>query len=95
MRKFEVTITRTTRERYSIVAHNEQEAEEIATFGDLDPHDYYVYEERIDTELSPKIEYEVETAHWFNDEYQPILYSFIDRDKALDCWLEDLSLIHI
>ena len=39
---------------------------------------------------TPKIEYEVETAHWFNDEPQPILYSFVDRDEALDCWLKDL-----
>ena len=50
MRKFEVTITKTTCERYSVLAHNEQEAEEIATFGDLDPHAYHVYEERFDTE---------------------------------------------
>ena len=39
---------------------------------------------------TPKIEYEVETAHWFNGEHQPILYSFVDRDEALDCWLKDL-----
>ena len=50
MRKFEVTITKTTCERYSVLAHNEQEAEEIAIFGDLDPHAYHVYEERIDTD---------------------------------------------
>ena len=50
MRRFEVTITKTTCERYSVLAHNEQEAEEIAIFGDLDPHAYHVYEERIDTE---------------------------------------------
>ena len=37
MRKFEVTITKTTCERYSILAHNEQEAQEIAIFGDLEP----------------------------------------------------------
>ena len=37
MRKFEVTVSRTTRERYSILAHNEQEAQEIAIFGDLEP----------------------------------------------------------
>ena len=37
MRKFEVTVSKTTRERYSILAHNEQEAEEIAIFGDLEP----------------------------------------------------------
>ena len=37
MLKFEVTITKTTCERYSILAHNEQEAEEIAIFGDLEP----------------------------------------------------------
>ena len=40
---------------------------------------------------TPKIEYEVETEHWFNDELQTILYSFCDRDKALDCWLKDLA----
>ena len=39
---------------------------------------------------TPKIEYEVETAHWFNGGHQPILYSFCDRDEALDCWLKDL-----
>ena len=50
MRKFEVTVSKTTRERYSILAHNEQEAEEIAIFGDLEPYAGHVYEERIDTE---------------------------------------------
>ena len=37
MRKLEVTVSKTTRERYSILAHNEQEAEEIAIFGDIEP----------------------------------------------------------
>ena len=37
MRKFEVTVSKTIRERYSILAHNEQEAQEIAIFGDLEP----------------------------------------------------------
>ena len=50
MRKFEIRVTRLATERYIILAHNEQEAEEIAIFGDLDPHAYHVYEERIDTE---------------------------------------------
>ena len=50
MRKFEIRVTRLATELYIILAHNEQEAEEIATFGDLDPHAYHVYEERIDTE---------------------------------------------
>jgi|TARA_A100001388_G_C28623562_1_gene428748 DNA topoisomerase VI subunit A len=50
MRKFEIRVTRLATERYIILAHNEQEAEEIAIFGDLDPHAYHVYEERIDAE---------------------------------------------
>ena len=52
MRKFEVTITKTTCERYSVLAHNEQEAEEIAIFGDLEPYGIEDLDPTIETEES-------------------------------------------
>ena len=40
--------------------------------------------------MTTKVEFEVETAHWFRDKLQPILYCFDDLDEALDCWRENL-----
>tara|TARA_R100000808_G_C2114043_1_gene127233 strand:+ start:603 stop:1043 length:441 start_codon:yes stop_codon:yes gene_type:complete len=40
--------------------------------------------------MTTKVEYEVGTAHWFRDKFQPILYYFDDRDEALACWRKNL-----
>ena len=47
---FEVRVTRIVIDRYIIAANNQDQAEEIAIFGDLEPYRSDVTEERIDAE---------------------------------------------
>jgi hypothetical protein len=50
MPKFEVNITRTITDRYIVTANDEDEAQEIATYGDLKPDYTKDGEEIIDVE---------------------------------------------